>query len=301
MFWPSVLFVVWTQYFSDGIAQRFSFSSPVDRFSVSEYVLIVGISITVIAMWFVVKQIQRMRPNPNYSDSIVSGGMMSAVRFILTSIAVIMWSFFGLIIAYFMPGAPSKTAAVAYQGIQSPTTPEVELDIYQVTTKENVLVVVFKNSNPANGMGDGMGMGGGIGMGGVESTGEMADTMLMSSESVAKLQIEFRGNDLLPEAQVLASESFKGKCFFPNEPPEIVSFASETGTTLAFALPDSASAIACMNKIKRVQDRLRKEGDAMGAMGGMGTMHAISGNSGPLFSINSGSFNTYEAIVTVVR
>jgi len=227
--------------------------------------------------------------------------MVSAVRFILTAIAVIMWSFFGLIIAYFMPGAPSKTAAVAYQGMQSPTTPELELDIFQVTTRENVLVVVFANSNPAIGMGGEMGMGGGMGMGGIEWTGEMANTMLMSGESVAKLQIEFRGNDLLPEAQVLAAESFKGKCFFPNEPSEIVSFASETGVTLAFALPDSASAIACMNKIKRVQDRLRKEGDAMSGMFGGGTTGAISGDSRPLFSINSGTFITYEAVIRVVR
>jgi len=105
MFWPSVLFLLWTQYFSDGIAKRFSFTAPADRFSMHLYVLIISISITVVAMWFVVKQIHRMRPNPNYSDSIVSGGMVSAVRFILTAIAVIMWSFFGLIIAYFMLGA----------------------------------------------------------------------------------------------------------------------------------------------------------------------------------------------------
>lgn len=282
MFWPSVLFLLWTQYFSDGIAQRFAITSPAERFSLSMYVLIFSISITLIVIWFVVKQIQRMKPNPNYSSSIVSGDMVSAVRFLLTAIAVITWIFFGLIIAYCMPGSPSKTAAIVYGGIQSPTTPELVLDIDQVTTKENVLLVVVKNLNSVNG--EGMGGEGG-----------------MSGESVAKLQVEFRGNDLLPEAQVLASESFDGKCFFPNEPLEIVSFASETGITLAFALPDSASAIACMNKIKRVQDRLRKERDTMGGMMGMGTTGSFTGNSGPLFSINSSSFTTYEAVVTVVR
>ena len=295
MFWLCVIFVIWTQYFSDGIAQQFSFSGPADRFSVSFVALIVGISISVIGMWAVAKQVQRLRPDPNYLASKVSGGIVTAIRLLITSVAISIWIFFGCIIVYLMPSPkdPGRMLATTNQPI-SPATPDPVLSIYQVTTKENVLLVVVTSGLPGDlgmGMGDEFRTGKSSMenmMGGTE--GMMGAMSGMEDEGVVKLQVEFRGDVLQPDAQVLAAESFKGKCYYPSEPPEFVSLVPESGVTLAFALPNSATAVACMNKIQR-DERRRKQGrNSMGP-----------DLPGQLFSINSNNSANYEAFVTIAH
>ena len=161
----------------------------------------------------------------------------------------------------------------------------------------------------------GMGMDGGMGMGmpggGEMGMGEgalgygMGGMSEMGVESEVQLQVEFRGEFLPAEAQVLAAESHEGKYFFPGEPSDIITLPGNGTLALAFAFPNSATAIACMNKIRREQAR-RNQGMGMGGGMGMGMGdHSIA--NGQLFSINGGfggfgglGSSVYEAFVKPV-
>ena len=142
-------------------------------------------------------------------------------------------------------------------------------------------------------MGEG---GGGFGMSSMSE---------MGVENAVRLQVEFRGEFLPAEAQVLATESHEGKCFFPGEPSDIITLSPNGSSTLAFAFPNSATAIACMNKIRREQAR-KNQGMGMGGGMGMGMGdHSIA--NGQLFSINGGfggfgglGASVYEAFVKPV-
>ncbi len=93
----------------------------------------------------------------------------------------------------------------------------LQLEIVSTTTKENVLIVVVRDP------------------------------------SENSFQVDFRGFSLLPKAELLASESYQGKCIFPGERSEILSFHSDNDHTLslAFALPDSDIALVGKNRIER--------------------------------------------------
>ena len=313
-FWLSVIFVGWTLSFSDRIMVK-SLTTPANMFLGSLVALIAGVSLSVFGIWMTKKWVERMAPNPNYLASTVKGDVASAVNFLLKAVAMAIWAFFGLTIVYMTPGAPSQKQTVVYLDTQTVTIPELELQIDSVSTKENVLIVVIKNGNPSMGGSPSMGMGmeGGMGMpgGGEMGMGEgamgygMGGMSEMGVENAVRLQVDFRGEFLPAEAQVLAAESHEGKCFFPGEPSEIVTLSGKGTLALAFAFPNSATAIACMNKIRREQARVSQGMGMGGGMGmGMGD-HSIA--NGQLFSINGGfgGFGglggaVYEALVKAV-
>ena len=275
--------------------------------------LIAGVSLPAFGIWMTKKWIERMAPNPNYLATTVKGDVASAVNFLMKAVAMAIWAFFGLTIVYMTPGAPSQKQTVVYLDTQTVTTPELELQIDSVSTKENVLIVVIKNGNPSMGGSPSMGMGmeGGMGMG-MPGGGEMGmseggggygmgSMSEMGVENAVRLQVEFRGEFLPAEAQVLAAESHEGKYFFPGEPSDIITLPGKGTLALAFAFPNSATAIACMNKIRREQAR-RNQGMGMGGGMGMGMGmgdHSIA--NGQLFSINGGfGGSVYEAFVKPV-
>jgi tRNA A-37 threonylcarbamoyl transferase component Bud32 len=301
-FWLGVSFVGWTLPISDRIMAK-SLTAPADMFLGSLVALIAGVSLSVFGIWMIKKWIERMPPNPNYLASTVKGDVASAVNFLLKAVAMAIWAFFGLIIVYMTPGAPSQKQTVVLLDTQTVPIPELELQIDSVSTKENVLIVVIKNRNPSMVGSPSMGMGMGMGMpaGGEMGTGEggggfgMGNTSEMEVESAVQLQVDFYGEILPAEAQVLATESHAEKCLFPGEPSEIVTLSEKGTLALAFAFPNSATAIACMNKIRREQARVNQ---GMGMGMGMG-VHSIA--NGQLFSIN-GVFGLldYEAHVKAV-
>ena len=288
MFWVSILFAGWIMYFSNGIMNRFSIRDPVTTEIVSLFALAAGVSLAIVGMWTTKKHIERIRPNPNYAASAVKGEVAATISFFLKGIALTVWAFFGLIIVYITPGTPSlQQATSGYSGSPSVVTPDLDLQIDSVSTKENVLIVVVKNGNPSLNMNTHD----------VTGTGDGMDTMGSERQTEVKLQVEFRGEFIQPEAQVLAAQSHDGKCLYPGEPPEIFSLSANATCTLAFAFPNSATAIACMNKILREQARSRERTGM-----GMGTS---SNAKGLLFSINGASvvFGSYlyEAQFTSVR
>ena len=215
--------------------------SPSFLFMTNAVCLFFGIALSLVGMWMMRQKIQRSLPDPNFSTSINPGQFASTLKTIMKAFAVFLWAFFGLIIVYMMPSSSNR-----HKSMQSyMTQQQLQLEVVSTTTQENVLIVVVKDP------------------------------------SENSFQVDFRGFSLLPKAELLASESYQGKCIFPGERSEILSFHSDNDhtITLAFALPDSETALACKNRIERQRGNTQPF-----------TVNSMT----QLFKINS-SFGEYEA------
>ncbi len=241
-------------------------------------VLVLCIATPVLGVWSIKKWIERTRPDPRFANK-TPHPVELVLHFMLKAFAVTLWTFFGLVIVYLSLGLTRKPVTVLYDvTVPQPAIPEwhyLNLDIATISTKENVLVIDVI---------DGVSF---MGMGGIVAERGESDE---STESASqwKFLVAFEGPPLLPDAEVLASESFSGKCFFPGERSEVVSYDLTRGqtATLAFAFPDPKTAQACKLRIERQLHA--------------GIWGAQNSNKKPLFQVAS-VFGEYRAFAESSR
>jgi hypothetical protein len=212
-FWPFAIAIGWCLYFANGIINQMQRTpSPSIMFMTNAVCLFVGIALSFAGMWMTKQKIQRSQPDPSFSTSLNPGQFVSTLRIMMKAIVASLWAFFGLIIVYMLPGADVRPSAK-----QAYIAQPLQLEIVSATTKDNVLIVVVQDPSDSS------------------------------------FQVEFRGFSLLPKAELLASESYQGKCIFPGERSETLSFHSDNDhtLTLAFALPDSDTALVGKHRIER--------------------------------------------------
>ncbi len=213
-FWPFGLVVGWGLSLVNGMIQQLPRTpSPSFMFATNAFCLLFGIAMAFVGMWMTKQKIQRSLPDPSYLTSIRPSQFESTLKLIMKAFVVGLWAFIGLIIVYMLPGTSMRP-----RGMQSyMAQPQLQLEIVSTTTKENVLIVVVQDPSDSS------------------------------------FQVDFRGFSLLPKAELLASESYQGKCIFPGERSEVLSFHSDNDhtLTLAFALPDSDTALVGKNRIER--------------------------------------------------
>ena len=239
--WPCLVAILWSLYSMNGIiAQNTGKPSETLLLIANMICLFLGLPLAFFFMWVTKRKIERTQPDPNYLTFINPGQFVSMLKIIVKAIAVSLWACFGLIIVYMMPGTNRPAVMQGYMPQQ-----QLQLEVVSTTTKENVLILV------------------------------------VNDPSENSFQVDFRGFSLLPKAELLASESYQGKCIFPGERSEILSFHSDNDhtITLAFALPDSETALACKNRIERQRGNTQPF-----------TVNSMT----QLFKINS-SFGEYEA------
>ncbi len=215
-FWPFGLVLGWGLSLANGMIQQLPRTpSPSSIFATNAFCLFLGIAMSVVGMWMTKQKIQRSRPDPSFSTSINPGQFVSTLKMMMKAIVLSLWAFFGLIIVYMLPGTSVRPKAM--QGYMAQP---LQLEIVSATTKENVLIVVVQDPSDSS------------------------------------FQVDFRGFSLLPKAELLASESYQGKCIFPGERSEVLSFHSDNDHTLslAFALPDSETALVGKSRIERRRD-----------------------------------------------
>ncbi len=242
-FWPFTLAIVLYYYMACGFLMQF-------QNSVSDFVALIEVTVVgvlgivgaVWGVWSTKKWIDRTRPDPRFANK-DPHPVELVLHFITKTFAVIIWTLFGLTILYMMPGkiitrAMTKNNVDISQG----TLPDLNLEIVKISSNENVLVIDVTqadgdSSMPMN-----------------EHSEEGGDKIAnMPNRSSNKIRINFEGPNLLPDAAVLASESYQGRCFFPGEPFGTQTFELRRGqtATLAFALPDAQTALACKYRLNR--------------------------------------------------
>jgi hypothetical protein len=194
-------------------------------------------------VWSIKKWVERIRPDPTFAGK-APHPVELVLHFILKAFAVTLWTFFGLVILYMIPDTTRKPDVVQNKvEIPKPTEPEwhyLHLDIATISTKENVLVIDVIDEVSSYGM-EGI----------VAERGESDEST--GGVSPWRFSVTFEGPPLLPDAEVLASDSYTGKCFFPGERSEMVSYDLTRGqtATLAFAFPNAKTAQACKLRIER--------------------------------------------------
>lgn len=212
-FWPFGLVLGWGLFLANGIIHQWQRTpSPSSMFMINALCLFFGIAMSLFGMWITRQKIQRSLPDPSFFTSINPGQFVSTLKIMMKAIVVVLWAFFGLIIVYMLPGTSVRPKAM-----QGYLAQPLQLEIVSATTNENVLIVVVQD------------------------------------RSDSSFQVDFRGFSLLPKAELLASESYPGKCIFPGERSEILTFHSDNEHTLslAFALPDSETALVGKSRIER--------------------------------------------------
>ena len=206
-------------------------------------VLVLCIMAPVWGVWSIKKWVERIRPDPTFAGK-APHPVELVLHFILKAFAVTLWTFFGLVILYMIPDTTRKPDVVQNKvEIPKPTEPEwhyLHLDIATISTKENVLVIDVIDEVSSYGM-EGI----------VAERGESDEST--GGVSPWRFSVTFEGPPLLPDAEVLASDSYTGKCFFPGERSEMVSYDLTRGqtATLAFAFPNAKTAQACKLRIER--------------------------------------------------
>ncbi len=221
-------------------------------------VLVLCIATPVLGVWSIKKWVERAQPDPRFASK-TPHPVELLLRVLLKAFAVTLWSICGLVIVYMSLGLTRNPFVTRYDvGMKPPTAPEdptmpeetyLNLDIATISTHENVLIIDVMDGETSISMDglDGLHELGGPGGDGSEQ--------VASVESISqwKFLVTFEGPSLLPDAAVLASESYAGKCFHPGEGPETVSFNLTRGqtATLAFAFPDAKTAQACKLRIER--------------------------------------------------
>ena len=261
-FWPFTLATCLFFYLACGLLFRVhsSASQLVESLEVT-LVLVLCIATPVLGVWSIKKWVERAQPDPRFASK-TPHPVELLLRVLLKAFAVTLWTLFGLVIAYMTLGLTRKPTVVLYDvtmpqsTVSESTVSEVHylnLDIAAISTKENVLVIDVMDGESS------MGMSGmqetSMGMSGMEGVGGDGDGQVANTEGVSQLKflVTFQGPSLLPDAEVLASESYVGKCFFPGERSEMVSYNPTRGqtATLAFAFPDAKTAQACKLRIER--------------------------------------------------
>ncbi len=245
--WPCGLAIGWCLVLANGIiTQMQGTPSPAFMFMANAVCLCFGIALSFVGMWMTRQKIQRSLPDPNFITSVNPSPFASTLKTIMKAFVVSLWAFFGLIIVYMMSGTSMRPTSMQPKTMPSYMVPQhLRLEVVSTTTKENVLIAVVKDPSDNS------------------------------------FQVDFRGFSLLPKAEILASESYQGKCIFPGERSDILTFHSDNEHTLelAFALPDAETALACKNRMER------QRGNAQPY-----TYNSMT----QLFKINS-SFGEYEA------
>ncbi len=213
-FWPFGLVVGWGLSLVNGMIHQLPRTpSPSSMFSIHAFCLLFGIAMAFVGMWMTKQKIQRSLPDPNFLTSLRPSQFESTLKLIMKAFVLSFWAFIGLILVYMLPGTSMRPRVMQSYIAQ----PQLQLVVVSTMTKENVLILD------------------------------------VSDPSENSFQVEFRGSILPPKAELLASESYPGKCIFPGERSEILSFHSDNDhrLTLAFALPDSETALVCKNRIER--------------------------------------------------
>lgn len=250
--WPMVIVIWWSLKFAMAL---FLYRYSVMAELACVVVLIAGTLISIWGVWRIKRSIAQIPPDPRFLASQSTQGGQSVSQ-ILQPILLIMWCMVGTVpLLYSIRQFTLRQSQIIAQSTQRQLAnqilnePEVAMDfIEDVTTSENVLIINLKL--PA---------------------GESQDYLM-----------QYFGHNLLPKAQVLATDSYQSAFYFPNEGQVKISVSPEANSklTLAFAMPDVDSALACKNKILRTRSKPESERN-------------VAFNV--LFQIDTGTWGVYEA------
>ncbi len=293
--WPSILAMGWCVYWMtklDTMASLNSKGLAIRLLNVGWLALLFAlVALFYFGFRMIAKKVAQKPPDPAFLPDKPTS-IETLITFFVKAVVFSIWFFVGLVILFMFPGTPRQTVvAPNYVNPKSVQSTELQLEVTNVTTKENVLILVVKKGRTTSFGGkmyrDEMyrdEMYGGK-MGGLESEGVGMSGEMVTSTDV-EFRIEFRGASLSPRSEVLATESYPGHCFFPGEETEILTFSlrQDETATLAFALPDRETAVACKNKMERLNTRMNQDASRL-----------QWSNVAVLFRINSGAFGDYEA------
>lgn len=239
-FWPLAIAICTILWIAGSLLSPFQqrASTVVDLFELI-VLPVISIAVFVFGVWSTKKWIEKTRPDPRFANKAIHP-VVEVLHFVMKAFTVILWAMFGLFILYMTPGTTGIKSTLGYDGKPQNNLPELNLEIVKISSIENVLVIDVKDSSSSIQME-------------TSDVDEGAQIAGMGGNSATQFRIIFEGPNLLPEAEVLASESYQGKVFFPGEPTGPREFDLSRGktVTLAFALPDAKSALACKLRVER--------------------------------------------------